>query len=462
MKLKEIDFNLIKINFEFRNRIVIIKAEPYKVFQEIKFLALNKFIDIFFSIPNNLHFYYQGKDLIDKEQEKIGNIFNHKEQITILLRLPKFKLNTKLSNYKNSLSLNDKYIINKDSISIDNNNFLIEKTNYTNKNKVNKSYYNLKSTRTNPINKINKLNKSNSMPHMPYINSENKIPSKFNKNNSKNNKFNFELDLNDLGNFAFCDMHKYKVTEYCRTCKKFICQECLLSQYHKGHLTIQLNLYNLEETIKLYITLLQTNEKNNVKQLKGSQSQQENDLIDIDILTQKENDMMQNFDKIIKNYHAFMRKIDKKIGVDKKKYRIMVINNFNDVAMKISMQINTILNKFDIAIKKKDANFSFEDLQYYLDEISKKEETLELIRERTMKYLLTFEINNKVETTFDQIEATLDSINNKENPFNLDKKYNKELSKILNTGNNFNNNININNEQYNNKKPNKGILKKKK
>ena len=79
-----------------------------------------------------------------------------------------------------------------------------------------------------------------------------------------------------------------------------------------------------------------------------------------------------------------------------------------------------------------------------------------------MKYLLTFEINNKVETTFDQIEATLDSINNKENPFNLDKKYKKELSKILNTGNNFNNNININNEQYNNKKPNKGILKKKK
>ena len=52
---------------------------------------------------------------------------------------------------------------------------------------------------------------------------------------------------------------------------------------------------------------------------------------------------MQNFDKIIKNYHAFMRKIDKKIGVDKKKYRIMVINNFNDVAMK-----NKYANKYYI------------------------------------------------------------------------------------------------------------------
>ena len=82
-----------------------------------------------------------------------------------------------------------------------------------------------------------------------------------------------------------------------------------------------------------------------------------------------------------------------------------------------------------------------------------------MIRERTIKYLLTFEINNKVETTFDKIEATLDSINDKENPFNLDKKYNKELIKILGSRTNFNTNI-INNEQYNNNKPNKGILKK--
>ena len=459
MKLKETDFNLIKINFEFRNQNVIIKAEPYKIFQEIKYLALNKFIDIFMTIPNNLHFYYLGKDLINQEQEKIGNLFNHKEQITILLRLPKIKLNTKLSNYKNSLSLSDKYIINKDSISIDNN-FLLEKTLYNNKNKTNKSYYNLKSNNinTNPINKINKnLIKSNSMPQMPHINSEIKIPQ---KNNNDNKKYNFELDFNDLGNFAFCDKHKYKVSEYCRTCKKFICQECLTNQLHKEHLTIRLNLQNLEESIKLYITLLQTNEKKNIKRIKESQNEDNNDLIDIDILTQKENDMMLKFDEIIKNYHSFMRKIDKKIGADKKKYRIMVINNFNDVAMRISMQINTILNKFDVAIKKKDANFSFEDLQYYLDEISKKEQTLELIRERTIKYLLTFEINNKVETTFDKIEATLDSINDKENPFNLDKKYNKELMKILGSGNNFNNII-TNNEQYNNKKRNKGILKKK-
>ena len=96
-------------------------------------------------------------------------------------------------------------------------------------------------------------------------------------------------------------------------------------------------------------------------------------------------------------------------------------------------------------------------MQYYLDEISKKEETLELIRERTIKYLLNFEINNKVESTFDNIEATLNDINDEINPFNLDIKFNKELTKILNNSNNNNNN---NNNEIN-QKPSKGILKNK-
>ena len=164
---------------------------------------------------------------------------------------------------------------------------------------------------------------------------------------------------------------------------------------------------------------------------------------------------MIKLDTIINNYHSIMNKVDKKIGNDKKKYRVMVINNFNDVAMRISMQISTILSQFDIAMKK-NPNLSLEELKYYLDEIGKKEETLELIRERTIKYLLTFEINNKVETTFNKIESTLDLINNKENPFNLDKIYNKELLKIMNIGNEND----INKEENNKSKNKKGFKKK--
>ena len=216
---------------------------------------------------------------------------------------------------------------------------------------------------------------------------------------------------------------------------------------------------NLEESIKLYITLLQTNEKKNVKNINDFLDEENNYLIDDDILKEKENDIMDKFDKIINYYNSFMRKIDKKIGNDKKKYRIMVINNFNDVASRISMQIDTILNKFEHEIKNKQKkNISFEELQFYLDEISKKEETLELIRERTIKYLLTFEINNKVESAFDQIESTLDMINDETNPFHLDTKYNKELSKLLNISNNKKNEIIIDNENNNDNNTNDDII----
>ena len=446
MKLRETDFNLIKINLEYRNKIVIINAEPYKIFEEIKNKALDKFIDIFYTIPNNLHFYYQGNDLINREQEKIGEIFNHKEQITILLRTPKLKINNKSNSDKGNLSINDKYIINKNSISFDNNNFLMKQTNYTNKKeKIKKGYFNLK------LNKLNSLNryiipKSNSMTYISNLNAENKIPS---RNSILKNNFNFKLNLNDLGNFAYCDKHRFKVSDYCRTCKKFICQECIINQLHKDHLTIGLNSQNLEESIKLYIMILKTNEKKNLKRLNENQNRKENDLIDINILTEKEKDMMVKLDKIINKYHSIMNKIEKNIGNDKKKYRVMVINNFNDVAMRIGMQISTILNQFETAMKKKYSNLTLEELKYYLDEIGKKEETLELIRERTIKYLLTFEINNKVDTTFNQIESTLDLINNEENPFNLDKIYNRELLKIISVGNKNYINNNINTEKNN-------------
>ena len=398
MKLKEKDFKLIKINFEYKNQAVSIIAEPYKTFEEIKYLALNKYIDIFSSIPNNLHFYYYGKDLMAKEQEKIGNMFNHKEQISIIIRLPDIKLNLK-KNKNHQIDTN--FMINYQ------NKFLSsEQTQYNIKSL--KTMKSMDKTKYKSKDMTFNINKSNSMSYLPAL-------TKRYKNNDYNifNNINFD----DIGNYTLCDNHQYKVSEYCRPCKKFICEECII------------NFENEEEII------------------------------------------VQKIEKIINKYHSFMKKIDKNIENEKNKYRTMIINNFNDVASRISMEINTTLTKFDNALKKNQNKFTLEEIQYYLDEISKKEETLELIRERTIKYLLTFEINNKLESTFELIESTLDSINNGENPFNLEEKYHKELMKMINLSNNNNINKSINNSdnniintnnENNKKNNNKGILKNKK
>ena len=445
MKLKEQDFKYIKINFEFQDKIVMILAEPYKTFSEIKQKALNKFMEV----SNNIHFYYLGIDLCKNEEEKIGTIFNHKEQVTILLRLPKLKLK---SNYKGDISSTETKkkltLLNSQFIPLNNiknlyNLKVIKNPDSDKKNNIVSSFDSRKKKRFKLIN-------SSSMPNL-YSRKSN-INLKYNTNRTKSIYNNIEFNLNCFNNnLSFCEAHKYRVSEYCRTCKTFICHECRLTQMHKNHLTIKLNFNNLEESIKLYIMMVITNEKRNREIINKNAFSDGDSIIDKETLNKKKDSVNDECDKIIKNYNSLIKKIENKISKDTKNYKTIVINTFNDIALKISKQINEILNKLDDDMTKRGKKLSVDELHYFFNEISKKEETLDLIGDRTIKYLISWEINKKIEKTFDKIENTLDEIINEENIFNLDHKYNKEIMKI--------NVIQNNKQEYNNidKKINKGI-----
>ena len=262
MKLKEIDFKLIKITFEFFDKSVDIQAEPYKTFKEVKEKAISRFMNI----PDNIHFYYLGQDLSKSEDEKIGTIFNHKEKVTIALRLPRLKLKTII--LKNDLSLdNIKSKILQPTEQKKDLSFLNASFNPINNKKL---LLNLRSSETKFLNEKsshifsrNKNNISSSLS-MPHLNINKSFNDRYNDKN-KNNRYNLKLDIHNLDDVSFCENHKYRVTDYCRICKKFICPECRLNETHKNHLTIHLNLNNLEESIKLYLMLVQTNEKSRVK-----------------------------------------------------------------------------------------------------------------------------------------------------------------------------------------------------
>lgn len=449
MKIKEVDFKSIKITFEFQDKIVIIQAEPYKTFEEIKQKALNKFMDI----PNNIHFYYLGLDLSKNNQDKIGTIFNNKEHATIMLRLPKLKI--RHISLRNDLTLEDKYIKNKFNESLETKNQLSLINNPLNPSNNHKKIFNLRFiknhdlTKKNNINtNFNKLSRNRNMStsnSMPFLNIEKTYNDLILNNNRIKEKYGINIDINNLDNFSFCQNHKYKVTEYCRTCKKFICQECRLNGEHKNHLTIHLNINNLEESIKLYLILIQTNEKRKLEIINKNAFSEGDKIIDNEYLIERKNIVYQKIDKISKNYDFFIKKIKKKLEVDTEKYKAIVINTFNDIALKINKQICEILNKLEQEkIKKK--KLSMDEFKYYFDEIAKKEETLKFIGKGTIKYLLIWEINRKFETTLDIIELVLDEIINKENPFNLEKKYCQELIKINAVKkNDINNNFNTRN-----------------
>ena len=399
------------------------------------------------NIPDNIHFYYLGQDLFKSEDEKIGTIFNHKEKVTITLRLPRLKLKTII--LKNNLSIdNIKSKISKPSEQKNDLSFLNSSFNPINNKKL---LLNVKSTKAIFLNgkssQIFSRNKNNitssmSMPHL-------KIDKSFNDRNNgkiKNKRYNMKLDMHNLDDVYFCENHKYRVTDYCRICKKFICPECRLKETHKNHLTIHLNLKNLEESIKLYLMLVQTNEKTRVKIINNNILSEGDKTLDNLYLSERQFSMSQKYDKLAENYDLFMKKISKKLTKDTMKYKNIVINTFNDIALKINRQINDILNKLsEEKKKKKNKKMSLEDLQYYFDQIAKKEETLKFLENGTIKYLLTWEINRKIEETLDIIENTLDEIINEENPFNLEHKFCQELNKIINEQNNSSNNISFNN-----------------
>jgi hypothetical protein len=350
MKLKEIDFKLIKITFEFLDKSIDIQAEPYKTFKEVKNKAINRFMNI----PDNIHFYYLGQDLFNSEDEKIGTIFNHKEKVTIILRLPRVKLKTiilknnlSIDNFKNKISKpteqkNDLSFLNSSFNPINNKKLLL------NVKSTKAIFLNGKSSQIFSRNK-NNITSSMSMPHL-------KIDKSFNDRNNgkiKNKRYNMKLDIHNLDDVSFCENHKYRVTDYCRICKKFICPECKLKEDHKNHLTIHLNLKNLEESIKLYLMLVQTNEKRRVKIINSNILSEGDKTLDNLYLSERQYAMSQKYDKLAENYELFMKKINKKLTKDTMKYKNIVINTFNDIALKINRQINDILNKLSEEKKKK-------------------------------------------------------------------------------------------------------------
>jgi hypothetical protein len=75
--IKKIDFKCIEINFEYENQVITIKEKPYKTLECVKEKAINKIINL----PQNIHFYYLGKDISEYGKEKIGDYFKHRKKV---------------------------------------------------------------------------------------------------------------------------------------------------------------------------------------------------------------------------------------------------------------------------------------------------------------------------------------------------------------------------------------------
>ena len=429
-ELKLFSIQRIQMTFQYLSQCVTLNCELYKTLKEIKIKAINKMIDV----PIYAYCSYLGVNLSTDENKKIGDIFTHKEKVLIKLKLPNIIPVTKYNNRAKSRQTKLNELRNFNSISKENNSTTFFSSNNTNL--------------TNNINifspklemPIKLMKKPKKIRIINRVSAANKFIKILSSKNSKSPDIMFsknmlkEKSLPPLQNTSeiqtpiykkfekLCICKKYPISEYCRTCGKFICNECRISDKHKGHLNIHLNMINLKQNILSYAKILQNDimgtlelnkniKYNSVDESMNYSSQKE-------IIDEKYEQAIDKYFEVINIINNYISKLDK----ERTKLQI---DTYNKNSLKIQKEIIELMEKFKNN-KNKEVNLNY--LDYFFKEINSREEMLLFLQKDILKYHLANEINIKMNSSMKKIEKILNEINNNKNPFNLNDKYRNEFS----------------------------------
>ena len=232
-------------------------------------------------------------------------------------------------------------------------------------------------------------------------------------------------------NINLCECKKYLISDYCRTCRKFICNDCKLhNENHKKHLTFRLNMENFENNINLYGNLIQT-DITNLIEINKHILKNKKEVIDVSELESHKEKMNTKYQEIFDNYTNIMKRIKKYLDKENEGKVKLLVSAYNSSSVKIHKEIYDLIENFKAKYNDKNQReLKFNELEYYLNEINNKENTLAFFKRDIIKYHLTNEINDKIKNSFNKINNILDEILDEENPFNLESKYYPELVKM--------------------------------
>ena len=379
--VKKSDFDYIEIKFEYKNQIILIRAEPYRTLDHIFEKAIVKMKKII-QLPNNINFYFLGKELNYNKSEKIGNIFNHKEKVTIKI--------------KGSPNKNGANSQNNNNLRIYNNNNIINKKN---------NIYLLNSKKLIFPKITKEIN-------IPLINQENKEKKEKKQNEIENP----------------CNCGRLSISEYCRNCRKFICIKCKTELKHKNHLTLQLNLVNLGENVKNYGIMLQDDIQKKIEINRNLFSK--NEILDETMIIGRKQKILQKYKEAIQNYQNIINKINTKFESEDQERSSLIINAYKEYSKNILKQLNDLEQKYQKNFKNSNKNLSFNELRSFFDEINSKDESINFFGKDVIKYQLKGEINTKMESSLNKINMILNQMCDEDTPFNLENKFLEELEKL--------------------------------
>ena len=76
--------------------------------------------------------------------------------------------------------------------------------------------------------------------------------------NSKEEEKGEEKEILKLKKNFICSCQKKLISGYCRKCKEYICDSCKINSIHINHKIIQIDVNNLNESVKLFAFSLQS------------------------------------------------------------------------------------------------------------------------------------------------------------------------------------------------------------
>ena len=76
-------------------------------------------------------------------------------------------------------------------------------------------------------------------------------------------------ETKQLNKDYYCSCKKELISYFCRNCKENLCDNCRINSIHLNHNLSQIDINNLNESVKLYAITLQSEISKNIKECKS-------------------------------------------------------------------------------------------------------------------------------------------------------------------------------------------------
>ena len=230
-----------------------------------------------------------------------------------------------------------------------------------------------------------------------------------------------------------CLCGKYYISNYCRTCKKFICNHCKINKEHKFHKSVSVNSNKLLESSKNYAMTLKNDIYSNIEVSKKYFDKfQSSKFIEgeawKEIITRKYQDF----------YDKYEENLDKiKIPDDSENK----INEFITESKNDDNEINNIINNLNQNSKKLDYKMSLEEFKELFENLQHIEDKILHISQNNKLFIKNYKLNEG----FNQINQKIDKLLD----FALQKKKFLGVSDSEDEKNNINDTEEYNNDENN-------------